>query len=319
MSDLDEFEEEPVRNLEDDLIETEVIKIRDPGDDLTKTTAITISDIDEAQQSGEPRSKASGTVRKKRKRRMKPAARIFLRVVLILSLCGCVFSGMKLYLGMRAYRESMNAYAELAAENRGPAETADDEGESVVYTPADFDKLAAINPDVIGWISLEGTVIDYPIVQGTDNEYYLEHLFTKEANHTGCVFLDVNNDPGFSDPSSILYAHHMRNGSMFAEIANYRKEGFLEEHPYLVLQTRDAVYKIEPFADILADAYGSYTQTSFESDTEFLEFVEDIRANSTFRTDEVITAEDRVVILSTCRYDVSDGRYAVMGKLKKIK
>lgn len=321
MSEIDDLNEEleEERDPEADLMETEVIKIRDPEDGLTRTTAIKISDIEEEPEA-KPEKPARTGGSKKPRRKLKPAARAFLYVVLIVSLFVCAYSGVQLYLGNRTYREGMDAYAELADEENTVTETAEDEqGEVLEYRPANFEALAKINPDVVGWITLDGTHIDYPIVQGPDNEFYLEHLFSKKTNHTGCVFIDVNNHPDFSDPNSILYAHHMRNGSMFSDLEGYRKEGFLEEHPYFILQTLDSVYKIEPFADILGDAYSTYNQTAFENDAEFLSFIEQIRNESTFRTDAVITASDRVVILSTCRYDVSEGRYAVVGKLTKIK
>ncbi len=308
------------RNPEADLMETEMIEIRDPEDTLSETTAITISDIDaESEETGTRTGSGTGGQPHKKtgkhKRRMKPWVRVVLYVILIGSLIGAVYSGIQLYLGNKTYREGMDTYSKLVQETGKDPETADD----MEYVPADFEALAKINPDVVAWITLPGTEIDYPVVQGTDNEYYLEHLFTKETNHTGCVFLDANNKNDFSDHNSILYAHHMRNGSMFSAVEDFRQKGFLEEHPYFVLQTKEAVYKIEPFADILGDAYSTYNQTEFADDQAFLRFIEDIRKNSTLKSDAVITAEDRVVILSTCRYDVAEGRYGLVGKLTLVK
>lgn len=314
-----ETEEEYRREFEKDLAETEVIRICDDDDGLSETTAIQISDLD--QKDEEPENPSEPPAPKKKSRKLKPAVRMILRLILVASLCTAVYSGFQLYIGNKTYREGMNAYSKLADDNnrKAPEAAVTDEGEEVEYTPADFEALAKINPAVNGWITLPGTEIDYPIVQGPDNEYYLEHLFTGETNHTGCVFIDVNNKPDFSDRSSMLYAHHMRNGSMFSAVEDFRKEGFLEEHPYFVLQTPDGVYKIEPFADVLGDAYSTYNRTSFEDDADFLAFVDELKAGSTFRTDTEITAEDRIVGLSTCRYDASEGRYALFGKLIKVK
>lgn len=314
-----EYEEDP----EAGLMETEVIKIRDDGENgLEATTALKISDIpEEAEEKPKVSSPRPAPKKKKQERKLKPAARLLLRIILVTSLITGGWSGFQLYLGNKAYREGMNAYSKLSEKNTGnaPEEAVADDGLGIEYTPADFKALAEINSDIVGWITIPGTQIDYPIVQGPDNEYYLEHLFTKETNHTGCVFIDVTNHRDFSDQNNMLYAHHMRNGSMFSDLEGYRKEGFLEEHPYFVLQTLDAVYRVEPFADVLGDAYSTYNQTSFTDNMEFMNFIDNIRANSTFQTDTVVTEEDQILGLSTCRYDASEGRYAVFGKMVRVK
>ena len=319
----EEFEEEYEKDPEADLMETEVIKIRDDEEaGLEATTALKISDLpEEAEDKPEVSSPRSAPKKKKQGRKLKPAARLLLRIILVASLITGAWSGFQLYLGNKAYREGMNAYSKLSEKNTGnpPEEVETDDGLNIEYTPANFETLAEINSDVVGWITIPGTQIDYPIVQGPDNEYYLEHLFTKETNHTGCVFIDVTNHRDFSDQNNMLYAHHMRNGSMFSDLEGYRKEGFLEEHPYFVLQTLDAVYRVEPFADVLGDAYSTYNQTSFTDNTEFMNFINNIRANSTFQTDTVVTEEDQILGLSTCRYDASEGRYAVFGKMIRVK
>ncbi len=319
----EEFDEEDEKDPEADLMETEVIKIRDDGDaGLEATTALKISDLpEEAEDEPEVPSPHPAPKKKKQGRKLKPAARLLLRIILVASLITGAWSGFQLYLGNKAYREGMNAYSKLSEKNTGnpPEEVQSDDGLNIEYTPADFTALAEINSDVVGWITIPGTQIDYPIVQGPDNEYYLEHLFTKETNHTGCVFIDVTNSRDFTDQNNMLYAHHMRNGSMFSDLEGYRKEGFLEEHPYFVLQTLDAVYRVEPFADVLGDAYSTYNQTSFADNTEFMNFVNNLRANSTFQTDTVVTEEDHILGLSTCRYDASEGRYAVFGKMVRVK
>ena len=310
----EEYEQDP----EAGLMETEVVRIRDDGDDgLEQTTALKISDIPETEK---PKP-AEHRPQKKKGKKLKPGARILLRIILVASLITGGWSGFQLYLGNKAYREGMNAYSKLTETNSGnaPEELPAEDGLNIEYTPADFAALAEINSDIVAWITVPGTQIDYPVVQGQDNEFYLEHLFTKETNHTGCVFLDAANHGDFSDRNSMLYAHHMRNGSMFADLEGYRQEGFLEAHPYFVLQTPEAVYRVEPFADVLGDAYSTYNQTSFTDGAEFMNFIDNIRANSTFQTDTVITEEDQILGLSTCRYDASEGRYAVFGKMVRLK
>ena len=91
------------------------------------------------------------------------------------------------------------------------------------------------NPDIVAWIYIEGTKINYPIVQGEDNSYYLKHLFSGEWNGSGCIFLDSRNDASFADRHSIIYGHHMKNGTMFTDLDKYKKQDFFDEHPVALL------------------------------------------------------------------------------------
>ena len=256
----------------------------------------------------------------KKKRRLSRTGRNILRTILVISLGVAGYSGFQLYKGLKDYRDSENAYHNLAAETEGEVveTTNDEQGDTLVYTKANFTALAEINPDVAGWLSLEGTVISYPVVKGTDNEYYLHHLFTGEYNNTGCIFIDMDNTRDFSDRNTIMYAHHMRNGSMFAELEGYRNQEYYEQHKQLILQTPDGVYTLEPFAGLLADGYSDYVQIEFADDESFMAYVNGMREQSTFQSDVSVTAADRIVTMSTCRYDTENGRYAVFAKLSKV-
>ncbi len=258
--------------------------------------------------------------KEKKKKKLSKAGIMFFRIVLVVSIATAAYSGFQLYKGLKDYRESENSYTALASETKTQTESVVEEetGITYQYDKANFTALAEINPEVAGWLSLEGTVINYPVVQGTDNEYYLEHLFTRETNHTGCIFVDYRNSKDFSDRNTAMYAHHMRNGSMFAELEGYRQQDYYETHKELILQTLDAVYLVQPFAGLLSDGYTEYVQFDFPTDESFLTYVNELREKSTFTSDVEVTANDRIVTLSTCRYDVTNGRYAVFGKLVKI-
>ena len=84
---------------------------------------------------------------------------------------------------------------------------------------------------MIGWIYSSDTTINYPVVQGSDNAYYLKHLADGTENRNGCPFLDVQNRPDFTDDNSIIYGHHMQNGTMFADISWYEDQNYYNEHP----------------------------------------------------------------------------------------
>lgn len=297
-----------------ELQETMVVEIRD-GDESETFDRPAKAETEEPDHALEQPD--SG---KKKKKRLTKLGRWFLRLVLVVSIAVAGYSGFQLYKGIKDYRDSENAYQNLAQNTEGQTEETivTDQGERHNFTKANFEALAEINPDVVGWLSLEDTVINYPIVQGSDNEYYLHHLFTKEYNNTGCIFMDVDNAKDFSDLNTVLYAHHMRNGSMFAELEGYRDQEYYDTHRELVLQTPSGNYLVEPFAGLLTDGYSDYIQIGFQDSDSFLSYVNQMRSQSTFQSDVTITAEDRILTMSTCRYDVDNGRYAVFAKLTKL-
>jgi sortase B len=100
----------------------------------------------------------------------------------------------------------------------------------------DFDALRAINPNVVGWIVIPGTQISYPVVQGTDNAWYLRHTFSGERNASGAIFLDYRNRADFSDSQIILHGHNMRDGSMFAPLHGWTGDRFIIHTPDDVLE-----------------------------------------------------------------------------------
>lgn len=99
----------------------------------------------------------------------------------------------------------------------------------------EFEQLKKINSDMVGWIKILGTRIDYPVVCGKDNEEYLHKTFSKKKNRSGCIFLDVNCKKDFSSDNSVIYGHHMKDGSMFAELVKFRDPEFVKRHKRILL------------------------------------------------------------------------------------
>ena len=243
------------------------------------------------------------------------------------------------------YRDGDTSYSELAesvrslpvasereaiSENSGQQSSYDDSG--IVFSPADpsydysdiifptvdFEALRAINPDIVGWLYCEGTVIDYPVVQGEDNEWYLDHLFDGQQNSNGCIFLDSRNRADMSSAHSILYGHHMKSGSMFATLMNYKDPAYYEAHPRLLYLTPEQNYVIELFAGTV---YSSQSDTEawqliFETVEELQTWLMARQAESTFAAELSPTAYDRIVSLSTCSYEFDDARYVLTGVLR---
>ena len=133
------------------------------------------------------------------------------------------FSGYQVLRILHEYRAGADAYSKL--EQFAPLPPAPEEAEETPAEPAwpevDFAALAAVNPDVTAWLYGPDTGISYPVVQGTDNDYYLDHLFDGTANGAGCLFVDASCRPDFSGRNTVIYGHRMKNGTMFAACLLY--------------------------------------------------------------------------------------------------
>lgn len=178
----------------------------------------------------------------------------------------------------------------------------------------DFAKLEQINPDTVAWITIEDTLVDYPVVQGSDNRYYLKHLFTGEYGTVGSIFMEKTNTPDFSDQNTLIFGHNMKDKSMFADLDKYREQEYYEEHPTMMLFT--------PQGDHLVEWFAGYTTTSaplpltFETEDEFEEHVRSTLLKSDFQADVDILPTDRLVTLATCVYDSEDARFILVGVIR---
>lgn len=185
--------------------------------------------------------------------------------------------------------------------------------------PINFEALAKINSDLIAWIRLPGTVIDYPVVQTNNNTRYLSHLFDGTSNQLGSLFMDYENKGRFNDQHILIYGHDMQDGSMFGTLENYANSAYYESHPEAMIYLPDgSIYKLEIFAAARMAAFRSELPVSFGSDDEFLAYVDKIRSLSAFSTDIRIGADDSVVSLCTCVSDSTDYRFIVSGKLTQL-
>ena len=165
-------------------------------------------------------------------------------IVLILVLVvsgGMVFSQ---WLENKRAQDEYNRLAQLASQTSEEPETteaqteAQTEPETEPYkSPIDFEALWAENPDTVGWITIEGTNINYPIVKGTDNDFYLNHDFNGEENIAGSIYLDFESQGDFDGRNNIIYGHNMKNGSMFKDVVRYKDEAYFKEHQFFTIYT----------------------------------------------------------------------------------
>ena len=171
----------------------------------------------------------------------------------------------------------------------------------------DFTELKKINNDVVGWIQVKNTNVNYPFVQTSDNEYYLSHTFNKNYNSAGWVFLDYRNSIESDDNNFIIYAHGRLDNTMFGSLRNILTNGWLNnvENHVIKISTESENTLWQLFSVYRIPTTNDYIKTNFSSDTEYSEFLELITGRSAYNFNTVVDVKDRILTLSTC-YDDND-------------
>lgn len=188
-----------------------------------------------------------------------------------------------------------------------------------VFTILDaYKDLPRRNPDVRGWVRQEGTVIDYPVLQGRDNDWYLAHNIDKEKVVTGSIVLDFRVDIRNLGRNTPLYGHNMKHGSMFHSLVNYKTEKYFKAHPTLEFDTLYDKMVWEIVAVYVVDSSYNYVITmDFADDTEYRAFLDDITARSLYPIVEPLTLEDKILTMVTCSYEFDGARTVVQARLRQ--
>lgn len=238
-------------------------------------------------------------------------------------------AGYQIYREYSERRESADTYTDLEnlvsfpeeQPNEQPDESNSSEsGETEAMSEAptvDFDALTKINDDCVAWICIPDTAINYPVVQGTDNSYYLKHLIDGKWNSAGCIFLDFRVASDMSNRHSIIYGHHMKNGTMFSGLTKYKKQQYYNEHPEALLITPEKTYRIEFFAGYVAQVSDPAWQISFESDEDFMAWINNTKEQSWFESPLSPAVMDKILTLSTCSYEFDNARFVLHGVIKE--
>ena len=187
--------------------------------------------------------------------------------------------------------------------------------ESIVYAIEDnpYAEYYKLNPDYTGWLQVNQTNVDYPVVRGEDNAFYLSHNFYKEPDVLGAIFMDYRNVGMGYDKNLILYGHYNAYNQMFADLEKYLDEAFLKENPTISFNDpyTDRTYEI--ISVHVAPAQAEYIQTSFE-EGEFEAYYNKVKSESMHEVESTFEENDHLLTLITCNYGVDDGRLYIHAK-----
>ncbi|WP_343102135.1 class B sortase [Romboutsia sp. MSSM.1001216sp_RTP31141st1_G3_RTP31141_220114] len=191
----------------------------------------------------------------------------------------------------------------------------DNKKEDVKGKEKEIIDLSNINKDYKGWITINNTNIDYPIVQSKNNSYYLNKDINKNYLPSGSIFLDFRNNR-FEDKNTVIYGHYMRNKTMFDQLKNYKKKDFFDKNKLVSISTPNGeVLNYEIFSVYVTDKDDNYIKTNFENDFDYESFLKKITDKSMFKPNINLTTNDKIPTLSTCSYDFKNARMVVHAKL----
>lgn len=252
----------------------------------------------------------------------------------IVAVCSLLVVGSLAYLADYSYRtKRLDDYAAIQKNLKNIALTTpetpetpvihydDDTADTLPDILPEYQTLYSLNKRLIGWVKIDDTYIDYPVLQTVNNDYYLNHNFDQEEDKNGSIFLDKDCSIYPRSTNLILYGHHMRSGRMFGQLNKYSSEKFYKEHKYIQFDTiyekgtYEVMYvfrsKIYEESEIV---FKYYQFTDAVSETEFESNMMQMADMSLYDTGVSAEYGDELLTLSTCDYYTSDGRFVVVAK-----
>lgn len=254
------------------------------------------------------------------------------RIISVVSLLVMALAILSIVYMLFLYQKSNREYQALAEEARAAAERmaeqmaeeaqqsgqAEPEQDDRVPIPVDFEYLLSQNQDIIGWIEVDGTAIDYPVLyDDTQFRVYLNHNYLHAYSPYGSVFMLGENDPDFTDFNTVIYGHNLIDGSMFATLHNFEDQAFFDEHRTIMVYTPDRVLTYEIFAAYRTDNLNvvlKYPSTTREERQAYIDHIYSHEVKAIFDRSIEVTPDDRIITLSTCIANPAY-RYLVQGVL----
>lgn len=240
---------------------------------------------------------------------------IILAVILITSIVALI---LHLYKMNKEKQDNQNILENLTIDT---AQVTEEKTERMLQV----EELQKENPDIIGWLEIEGTEINYPVCQTTDNDYYLTHNYKKEKASSGALFLDKDFNLDKPSTNYLIYGHRNKNGTMFEDLIKYSEEDFYKEHKEIKFTTTKeestyeivAVFKSRVFYKSEQNVFRYYYFVNAESEEEYNNYINESKKASLYDTGVTAEYGEQLLTLSTCEYSQEDGRFAVVAKKKK--
>ncbi len=251
-------------------------------------------------------SQYQSTKKSNKKKNRSPVRKAVLSLILTLAIGIFLISGLKLLSILLTYKKATDAYSEITREV-SVIEPGKD------YPTVDFNKLLAENEEVKAYLYCKD-LFEYPVAQGPDNDKYLYTLLNGEYNPSGTLFIDYRIPDGIEARNCIIYGHNMNDGSMFAPLYKFSDPDFYEAHRIFHVYTPEHHYLYKVVSVYTASVDGFTYQYSFMDDQDYLNFLQQTISSSWFSSDTELTAEDKIITLSTCvsAFEDSDERNVVI-------
>ncbi len=233
-----------------------------------------------------------------------------------------LYGALQLYGIWQEYRESEVLYQqtqEVYLESAEEEHTAEPKETNLPFT-VDFDSLHAVNEDVVGWIWIEDTVVNYPVLHSKkNNDEYLYTTYDGQQNSSGSIFADYRNQVGFVDDNTVLYGHNMKNGSMFACLVKMQRQEYYDTHKAFYLLTPEGNRRYEIISVFQVDALSDLYDRTFDTTEAKQRWLDRVVKNSAVLAPYTASVEDHFVMLSTCvSGDDSRARIVAVGRLAEL-
>lgn len=213
------------------------------------------------------------------------------------------------------YRDLSGLYHSVQENDKGQKDdniktNGDNKVSAQKFASTRLQRLKEVNQDIIGWLTIPNTKIDYPVVLGENNDFYLDHdLFGNKERH-GSIFMDYKNDIQ-EDQNLIIYGHHMKDGTMFKDLVKYKEKDFYEENTSVFLDLGQGPMEYEIFSAYIVRAQEADLWLSFEDDKGFSEYFDSIKEKSLYPIDVSFKRNRKMLTLSTCTYEMNNARFII--------
>ncbi len=234
---------------------------------------------------------------------MKKIIKVLINLILISII---IFSSYNIYIKLSEYKKADNVYKHIKKISQSTENNKNKSKDNELYT---------INSDYKFWLKVDNTNIDYPVVQGKDNHFYLTHDFNKNPLTSGSIFMDYRNNFE-KDNSIIVYGHNMRNKTMFAQLTKFKDKNFFNENNLIRIEYKNTTYIYEVFSVYVADLNNEdYLKVDFKDENDYKKYLNYIKDKSLYKKDIDLNSNDNIITLYTCSYEFKDARTIIHGKL----